>query len=100
MDRSQIEALLSEVSAGSTSVADALERLRKLPFEDLGFAKLDHHRALGTGKPEVIFAERKTPAQVAAIFDRRAKAGVNVLATRASREVYEAVRGAEPRAEF
>ena len=100
MDRSQIEALLNDVSAGSTSVAEALERLRNLPFEDLGFAKLDHHRALRTGMPEVIFAESKTPAQVAAIFARMAKAGGNVLATRASREVFDAVRGVESRAEF
>jgi len=100
MDRSQIEALLNEVHSGSSSVAEALERLRNLPFEDLGFAKLDHHRALRTGMPEVIFAESKTPAQVAAIFERMAKAGGNVLATRASRQVFEAVRGAEPRAEF
>ena len=74
-------------------MSDALERLRNLPFEDLGFAKVDHHRALRTGMPEVIFAESKTPAQVAAIFERMAKAGGNVLATRASREVYEAVCG-------
>ncbi len=100
MDRSQIEAVLNEVRSGSTSVADALERLRNLPFEDLGFAKLDHHRALRTGMPEVIFAESKTPAQVAAIFARMANAGGNVLATRASREVFEAVRTVEPRAEF
>ena len=59
MDRSQIEALLNEVRAGSTSVADALERLRNLPFEDLGFAKLDHHRALRTGMPEVIFSREQ-----------------------------------------
>ena len=100
MHRSQIEALLNEVNAGSTSVADALERLRNLPFEDLGFAKLDHHRALRTGMPEVIFAASKTPAQVAAIFARMAHAGGNVLATRASREVYAAVLAAAPRAEF
>ena len=105
MDRTQIEALLNEVHAGSTSVTDALERLRNLPFEDLGFAKVDHHRALRTGMPEVIFAESKTPAQVAAIFARMARAGGNVLATRASREVYAAVRAAEardegPRAEY
>ena len=100
MDRLQIEALLNEVRSGSASVPEALERLRNLPFEDLGFAKLDHHRALRTGMPEVIFAESKTPAQVAAIFARMAKAGGNVLATRASREVFEAVHGAEPRAEF
>ena len=100
MDRKQIEAVLNEVRSGSSSVAEALERLRNLPFEDLGFAKLDHHRALRTGMPEVIFAESKTPAQVAAIFARMAKAGGNVLATRASREVFEAVGAAEPRAEF
>ena len=100
MDRSQIEAVLNEVRSGSTSVPDALERLRNLPFEDLGFAKLDHHRALRTGMPEVIFAESKTPAQVATIFARMAHAGGNVLATRASRDVFEAVRNAEPRAEF
>lgn len=100
MDRAQIEKLLNEVHAGSTSVADALERLRNLPFEDLGFAKVDHHRALRTGMPEVIFAASKTPEQVAAIFERMAKVGGNVLATRASWEMYEAVRAVEPRAEF
>jgi len=100
MDRAQIESLLIEVHAGSTSVTDALERLRNLPFEDLGFAKVDHHRALRTGMPEVIFSESKTTAQVAAIFSRMAKAGGNVLATRASRAVFEAVENVEPRAEF
>ncbi len=100
MDRSQIEALLNEVRSGSATVAEALERLRILPFEDLGFAKVDHHRALRTGMPEVIFAESKTPAQVATIFAHMARAGGNVLATRASREVYEAVRAAESPAEF
>jgi pyridinium-3,5-biscarboxylic acid mononucleotide synthase len=100
MDRLQIEALLNEVRAGSTGVAEALERLKNLPFEDLGFAKVDHHRALRTGMPEVIFAESKTAAQVAAIFARMAKAGGNVLATRASRDVYEAVQMVEPRAEY
>lgn len=100
MDRAQIEALLNEVHSGQTGVADALEKLRVLPFEDLGFAKLDHHRALRTGMPEVIFAESKTPAQVAAIFARMAHAGGNVLATRASREIFAAVSATEPRAEF
>jgi NCAIR mutase (PurE)-related protein len=100
MDRLQIEAVLNEVRSGSASVAEALERLRNLPFEDLGFAKLDHHRALRTGMPEVIFAAGKTVAQVAAIFARMASAGGNVLATRATREMYEAVLAVEPRAEF
>ena len=85
MNRLQIESLLKDVSEGRTGVNDALERLKDLPFEDLGFAKLDHHRALRTGMPEVIFAAGKTTAQVATIFTRMAKAGGNVLATRASR---------------
>ena len=60
MDPAAIESLLKEVREGRTGVADALEKLRNLPFEDLGFAKLDHHRALRTGMPEVIFASGKT----------------------------------------
>jgi pyridinium-3,5-biscarboxylic acid mononucleotide synthase len=95
-----IEALLQDVRDGRTEVGEALERLRHLPFEDLGFAKLDHHRALRTGMPEVIFAQGKTEAQVAAIFARMAQAGGNVLATRATRAIYDAVASAEPRAEF
>ena len=100
MNRVQIESLLREVSEGRTAVPDALNRLRDLPFEDLGFAKVDHHRALRTGMPEVIFSAGKTTAQVAAIFERMAQAGGNVLATRASREAYDAVAIAEPRAEY
>jgi hypothetical protein len=100
MNPQAIELLLKEVREGKTGVSEALERLRYLPFEDMGFAKLDHHRALRTGMPEVIFAEGKTEAQVAAIFARMAQAGGNVLATRASRAMYDAVAGAEPRAEY
>src|SRR5579871_3673907 len=100
MNRAQIEGLLNEVRAGSTDVPQAMDRLNGLPFEDLGFAKLDHHRALRTGMPEVIFAGVKTPEQVAAIFARMAKAGGNVLATRASRQCFDAVLAAEPWAVF
>ena len=100
MNRLQIEALLNQVRAGDTSVPDALDRLKDLPFEDLGFAKVDHHRALRTGMPEVIFAAGKTTAQVRAIFERMAKAGGNVLATRASSEVFQAVAEVEPRATY
>ena len=100
MDPQKIEALLREVREGRTEVAEALERLRGMPFEDLGFAKLDHHRGLRTGMPEVIFASGKTPAQVAQIFARMAAAGGNVLATRVSGECMKAVLEAEPRATF
>jgi pyridinium-3,5-biscarboxylic acid mononucleotide synthase len=98
MDRSQIEALLNEVRDNRTTVTEALDRLRDLPFEDIGFAKLDHHRSLRTGMPEVIFASGKTPAQVAQIFERMAKAGGNVLATRVSEECFVSVSAVEPRA--
>jgi NCAIR mutase (PurE)-related protein len=100
MDHDSIEALLIEVREGRTGVDAALEHLRDLPFEDLGFAKIDHHRALRTGMPEVIFSAGKTTAQVATIFAHMAQAGGNVLATRASREAFEAVLAVEPRAEY
>jgi NCAIR mutase (PurE)-related protein len=96
MDRTQIEALLTNVREGRTDVSEALERLRDLPFEDLGFAKLDHHRALRTGMPEVIFAAGKTSVQVGTIFARMAEHGGNVLATRASADMFRAVRDLEP----
>src|SRR5512142_1100365 len=71
---------------------DAVDRLRHLPFEDLGFAKVDHHRALRAGMPEVILGEGKTPAQVGGIFARLAKHGGNVLATRANDRQFAAVK--------
>lgn len=99
MNAESIRKLLAQVRAGELSPDDAVEQLRHLPFEDLGFAKVDHHRALRVGIPEVVFGERKTPAQVAAIFKRLAKHGTNVLATRATKEqflaVKKAVRGAK-----
>jgi hypothetical protein len=100
MERKQIEALLNEVREGRTDVQDALEKLRHMPFEDLGFAKLDHHRSLRTGMPEVIFASGKTAPHVATIFAHMAQAGGNVLATRASRECFEAVVAVEHRAQY
>ena len=100
MNRLQIETLLNEVREGRTDIPQALDRLRDLPFEDMGFAKLDHHRALRTGMPEVIFASGKSTAQVAAIFAHMVKAGGNVLATRVTREMAEAVRAAHPGAEY
>lgn len=100
MDRLQLENLLTGIREGRTPVPEALERLRGMPFEDIGFAKLDHHRALRTGMPEVIFAESKTVSQVATIFASMTAAGGNVLATRATRAMYDAVLAVEPRAEF
>jgi pyridinium-3,5-biscarboxylic acid mononucleotide synthase len=101
LNAESIRKLFEEVRGGKLSPDDAVARLRHLPFEDLGFAKVDHHRALRTGMPEVIFGERKTPKQVAGIFAKLAKHGGNVLATRADAkqysEVKRKVRGAEYR---
>jgi NCAIR mutase (PurE)-related protein len=92
MQREALLALLRAYKAGDTSEAELAERLASLPFEDLGFAKLDHHRMLRSGMPEVIFAEGKTPEQVATIFARMAASGIPTLATRASAEHFAAVQ--------
>ena len=92
LNAESIRKLFEQVRAGRLSPDDAVEQLRHLPFEDLGFAKVDHHRALRVGMPEVVFGERKTPAQVAAIFKRLAKHGNNVLATRATKAQFAAVK--------
>jgi len=92
MNPESIRKLFDQVRSGKVSPDDAVDRLRHLPFEDLGFAKVDHHRALRVGIPEVVFGERKTPAQVAAIFKRLSRHGNNVLATRASKEQFSAVK--------
>jgi NCAIR mutase (PurE)-related protein len=95
-----LRALLQEVREGRTSPEEALERLRNLPFEDLGFAKVDHHRALRRGFPEAVFGAGKTPAQVRAIVESITARGQNVLVTRASREVFEAVAALRPETEY
>lgn len=92
MNAESIRKLFEDVRTGKTSPDDAVARLRHLPFEDLGFAKVDHHRAIRVGMPEVIFCQGKTPAQVAGIFDKLAKHKTNVLATRANREQFAAVK--------
>jgi len=100
LNAESIRKLFDEVRRGELSPDDAVERLRHLPFEDLGFAKVDHHRALRAGMPEVILGENKTPAQVAQIFSRLAQHGGNVLATRASKEQYAAVKKKVRKAEY
>jgi NCAIR mutase (PurE)-related protein len=91
MNQKSIRQLFVQVRSKKVSPDEAVERLRHLPFEDLGFAKVDHHRALRTGMPEVIFAQGKTPRQVAEIFRRLANHGSNVLATRATEEQHAEV---------
>jgi len=100
MNSQALRKLFDQVRKKRLSPDDAVERLRHLPFEDLGFAKLDHHRALRQGMPEVIFAQGKTPQQVAEIFRRLAAHGGNVLATRATEEQYAAVAATVHQAEY
>src|SRR6476659_9443887 len=92
LNAESIRKLFEEVRKGKLTPDDAVDRLRHLPFEDLGFAKVDHHRALRNGMPEIILGEGKTPAQVAGIFARLAKHGGNVLTTRASEKQFAAVK--------
>ncbi|SNS82788.1 hypothetical protein SAMN05421770_102476 [Granulicella rosea] len=92
--------LLAAVQRGDTTPEAASERLATLPFEDLGHTRVDHHRSLRTGLPEVVYAAGKTPAQTAEIFASLAASGVAVLATRATPEAYAAIAQAVPAAEY
>jgi hypothetical protein len=92
MTREELRLLLEDVRQGRLEVDAAIEKLRTLPYEDLGFAKVDHHRALRKGFPEVVFCQGKTTGQVVEIVRRLCGNNRTVLATRAGREVYEAVR--------
>ncbi len=92
--------LLQEVRAGSRTVESAIDQLRHLPFEDLGHARLDHHRALRTGFPEVVFCEGKSLEQIVEILERLTQKHSPVLATRASREVFNAVVSQLPQANY
>jgi NCAIR mutase (PurE)-related protein len=94
VDRDAIRRLLEEIAAGRVDVDTAMGRLRGLPYEDLGFAKVDHHRALRGGAAEAVFCPGKTPEQVVAIVARLAEGHVNVLATRAAPDVAAAVADA------
>jgi len=100
MNANSIRELFDRVRKGSLTPDEAVGRLRHLPFEDLGFAKVDHHRALRAGMPEVILGEGKTPAQVATVFARLARHGGNILATRANQKQFAAVRKKVRAAEY
>ena len=98
MTQQELNTLLEGVRAGSVSVADAQQALKEAPFADLGFAKVDHHRALRKGYPETIFCAGKTPDQVVAITERMVAQGSNVLGTRCPPETAAAVLAACPEA--
>ncbi len=91
MEIAKLKALLESVATGQLAPGEAVERLRGLPFEDLGFVKIDHHRTLRKGYPETIFCAGKTPEQVVQIVARMRDHGSNVFGTRCAPEVIEAV---------
>lgn len=100
MTEDSIYSLLSEVKAGRLEIAEAVEKFKYLPFEDLGYAKIDHHRELRTGFPEVIFCPGKTVAQIRGIVERLILSRNNILASRASAEIFDQIKDLHPQMEY
>jgi len=100
MNPADITKLLEQVRSGRITVQAALGRLKHLPFEDVAYAHIDHHRGLRHGMPEVIYCEGKTIEQIAGITKRMLKAGSDILATRASDAVFKAVKKLDRRAVY
>jgi pyridinium-3,5-biscarboxylic acid mononucleotide synthase len=99
MDPKSLRQLLESVKSGQVSPEDAARRLSTLPYEDLGFAKIDHHRALRRGFPEAVFGEGKTKEQIAAIVERILERGQNAIVTRTTDDVYRLLHGKFPAAQ-
>ncbi len=100
MDQQQLRKLFEDVQSGTVAIDQAVERVRHLPFEDLGFAKVDHHRAIRCGMPEVVFGKGKTPEQIVAIATHLLEKSGNVLITRAGQESADALGARFPEAEY
>ena len=100
MDKQKITGLLERVKSKRITVEEAFRCLRHLPYEDIGFAKLDHHRSLRTGFPEVVFCQGKTGAQVVSIFRSLARENRSVLLTRCDEKVSRMVRKISSRAVY
>ncbi len=100
MNEARLRALLEEVQQGRCDIDHAVGEMRHMPFEDLGFAKVDHHRALRHGMPEVILGQGKTADEVGAIASKLLERSPNLLVTRASEAMFEAVRAIDDAAEY
>jgi pyridinium-3,5-biscarboxylic acid mononucleotide synthase len=100
MNIKEVEQLLRAVSTGNKSVEDALETLRNFPYTDLGFARIDHHREMRTGYPEIVYCAGKTVVQVREIFRVMAERENSIIGTRATEEMYLAVRTISDEAVF
>ncbi len=100
MDASRLRDLIEGIKGGQVSIEEAMERLKVLPYEDLGYAKVDLHRGIRQGFPEVIFCQGKTLEQIRGIAERILTAHKSVLGTRASEEVFQCIYGLDSRAEY
>ncbi|MBK9389100.1 MAG: nickel pincer cofactor biosynthesis protein LarB [Bacteroidetes bacterium] len=100
MNIKEVEKLLTDVKEGNTSVDDALEVLKNFPYSDLGFAKIDHHREIRTGYPEIVYCAGKTVEQVTEIFRVMSERENNVVGTRANQEMFDAVKTLIPEAVY
>lgn len=100
MNRGSIEKLLQDIATGAVTPQEGMERLRFLPYEDMGFARIDHHRSLRQGVPEVIYCEGKTVEQVRAIGERILSQQSDLLATRISPPAADALLALAPQAEY
>jgi pyridinium-3,5-biscarboxylic acid mononucleotide synthase len=100
MTENQILELLKNVKDGNLELGQAVDQLKQLPFEDLGYAKVDHHREIRTGYPEVIFCPGKTNKQIRGIVERLLAKGTNIMASRAEKFVYEAIKDLHPNMEY
>lgn len=100
MTKREIENLLHDVRSGKTGVEEALEILQNFPYTDLGYAKIDHHREMRTGYPEIVYCAGKTAEQVAGIFKVMITRENNVIGTRADEKAFELVKSVVPEAEY
>jgi len=100
MNSNNIKKIIRNIRSGKTSTADAYIALKHFPYEDLGFAKIDHHRSLRTGLPEVIFCEGKSKPQIINIIKKMASAKTGMIATRATKEIFDAVKKEVPQAKY
>ncbi|MHC4266662.1 MAG: nickel pincer cofactor biosynthesis protein LarB [Planctomycetota bacterium] len=100
MEAKQLKKLLEKVKKGEVSIDDAIGKFRHMPFEDLGFACVDHHRQIRRGFPEVIYCPGKTTEQIVKIFCNLAEKGNNVLATRAKQESFDELIKEVPNARY
>ena len=100
MDLSYLQNIINQVAEGKMDTQEAVDQLKDLPYQDLGFANLDEHRNIRTGYPETIYCEGKTPEQVATIIFKLKEKNSNILGTRASVEVFEKVREIVPEAVY